>query len=87
MVIQRGHNHNHPENTPYPSGLYTGKSDIGFSNNLTKISQENGSGIPTFKIYLPATGNYIEYSGNSTYYVFLPTINLPEINFVAPQKY
>lgn len=83
----RGHNHNHPENTPYPSGLYTGKSDIGFSNNLTKISQENGSGIPTFKIYLPATGNYIEYSGNSTYYDFLPTINLPEINFVAPQKY
>ncbi len=47
----RGHNHNHPENTPYPSGLYTWKSDIGFSNNLTKISQENGSGIPTFNIF------------------------------------
>ena len=85
----RGHNHNHPNNTSYPSRLDTRSSDIGFSNNLTKISLKNGSGVPTFKIYLPKTGMYIKYNRNSTYNDFpnaLPVINLPEINIVGPRK-
>lgn len=84
----RGHNHNHPGNTPYPSGLDTRGSDIGFSNNLTNTSLKNGSGVPTFKIYLPETGKYVNYSRNSTYSNFpaaLPTLILPEI-IITPRR-
>jgi RHS repeat-associated protein len=85
----RGHNHNHPSNTPYPSGLDTRGSDIGFSNYLTNISLKNGSGVPIFKIYLPKTGKYFNYNRNSTYDNFpsvLPTpVTLPEI-IVTPLR-
>ena len=85
----RGHNHNHPKNTPYPSGLDSRKSDIGFANNLTDISLKNGSGVPDFNIYLPKTVKYIGYNRNSTIYDFpetSPIINLPEFRVVAPRK-
>ena len=84
----RGHNHNHPNNIPYPSGLGKRSSDIGFSNNLTNISLKNGSGVPTFKIYLPKTGKYIKYNRNSTVYDFpatMPAYTLPEI-IISPRK-
>jgi RHS repeat-associated protein len=56
----RGHNHNHPNNTPYPSGLDGKPGDVGFAKYLTNISLKNCSGIPSFKIYLPKIGNYIK---------------------------
>ena len=78
----RGHNHNHPRNTPYPSGLDSRGSDIGFANRLTNISIKNGSGIPAFKIYVPETGRYVNYNRNSTIFDFPatnPTIMLDEV--------
>ncbi len=84
----RGHNHNHPSNTSYPSGLKTKGSDIGFANKLTNISLTNGSGVPVFKIYLPKTGKYVLYNRNSTTFDFpalSPTITLPEI-IVSPRR-
>ena len=83
----KGHNHNHPSNTPYPSGLNTRGSDIGFANKLTNFSLNNGSGVPTFNIYLLKTGKYVRYNRNSTIFDFpdtSPIINLPEIQIVAP---
>jgi hypothetical protein len=83
----RGDIHSHPGNTPYPSGLDDGKSDIGFAKAVTNISIKNGSGVPTFKIYLPKTGKYINYNRNSTIYDFPATmpksITLPEITVTA----
>jgi RHS repeat-associated protein len=85
----RGHNHNHPGNTPYPSGLKTRDSDIGFSNYLTNASLKNGSGVPVFKIYLSKTGKYVNYNRNSTIYDFPATrpkpIELPEL-IVSPRR-
>jgi hypothetical protein len=84
----RGHNHNHPSNTPYPSGLDTRGSDIGFSNYLTNISLNNGSGIPSFNIYLPKTGKYVNYNRNSTLSNFpaaMPAYTLPEL-IVTPRR-
>ncbi len=85
----REYNHNHPSNTPYPSGLINRGSDIWISDYVTKSSIDNGSGIPSFKIYLPKTRNYINYNRKSTIYDFPVTrpksIELPEI-IVSPRK-
>ncbi|MDD6582284.1 MAG: JAB-like toxin 1 domain-containing protein [Bacteroidales bacterium] len=62
----RGYNHNHPSNTQYPSGLENRDKDIGFAKKLTNISLKNGSGIPTFKIYIPKTRKYIKFNKDST---------------------
>ena len=66
----RGHNHSHPNNTQYPSGLENRDKDIAFAKKLTNISLKNGSSIPTFQIYIPKTGKYIKYNKNSTHSQF-----------------
>jgi len=84
----RGYNHNHPSNTPYPSGLINRGSDIWISDYVTKSSIDNGNGIPFFKIYLPKTGKYIKCNRNSTIYDFptaMPAYTLPEV-IVSPRK-
>jgi len=81
----RGHNHNHPRNTPYPSGLDTRDCDIGFANKLTNISLKNGSGTPTFKIYLPQRNKYIKYDRNSTYSNFPGVFSINKLNPVIVQ--
>jgi hypothetical protein len=81
----RGHNHNHPGNTPYPSGLDGKPGDVGAANYFTNVS----GGNPSFKIYLPKTGKYVNYNRNSTIYDFPATrpkpIELPEI-IVSPRR-
>ncbi|NCD00345.1 MAG: hypothetical protein EOL95_11695, partial [Bacteroidia bacterium] len=79
----RGHNHNHPDNTPYPSGLSSRGSDIGFSNSLTNISLRNGSDIPAFKIYLSKTGKYVKYDRNSTIFDFPETTPIIDLSTVT----
>ncbi|MCD7971298.1 MAG: hypothetical protein LUG18_01315 [Candidatus Azobacteroides sp.] len=59
-------NHNHPNNTPRPSGLSDGTSDIGFSNTITTNLQTNNLPVPIFQIYLPGTKTYIKYGPKST---------------------
>ncbi len=84
----RGHNHNHPNNTPYPSGLLTGGSDIGFASYLTDNSLNNGSGIPDLNIYIPKTGKYIKYDRNSMPEDFPGYTSgiLPEVILTAKKK-
>ncbi len=85
----RGHNHNHPGNTPYPSGLDGKPGDVGFAHYLTNASMKNGSGVPILKIYLPKKEKYVKYNRKSTIYDFPATrpksIELPEI-IVSPRK-
>ncbi len=72
----REHIHNHPSNTPYPSGIpnFTGTTgDVSFAGDVESyISTYYYSGspygsrpIPKFYIYLPNSGNKIRYSGSS----------------------
>ena len=61
----RGSIHNHPNNTPYPSGLTSPGGDIAVAKYLCKISNKNGGGQPFFKIYTPKNGKYIKYNQNS----------------------
>lgn len=79
----RGHNHNHPNNTPSPSGLDGKPGDVGFARYLTNAAIRNNSNIPTFGIYIPKTKNYIQYNRNSTIYDFPE--KLPEI-VLTPRK-
>ena len=84
----RGHNHNHPNNIANPSGLDDRTGDISFSNYLTNILLKNGSGVPTFMIYMPNTGKYIKYNRNSTIYDFPEAEyegQIPELYFVVPR--
>ena len=58
----RKHVHNHPENTPYPSGLdKKGIGDMLFVKQITNISKQS----PVFQIYLPQKRKYINYGPNS----------------------
>jgi hypothetical protein len=85
----RGHNHNHPGNTPYPSGLNKRDMDIWGSDYVTQSSLKSGSGVPSFNIYLPKTGKYVKYNRNSTVFDFFetsPTVNLPEVVVSAKRK-
>ena len=66
----RGHIHNHPSDSAFPSGLLDGTKDIAVSRHVTDHSINNGSGIPTFRIYLPGKNQYIEYNQNSSVYDF-----------------
>ena len=60
----RSHIHNHPNNTPYPSGLDTRTNgDIGFSKYVETHSKQN----PIFQIYIPKLDLYIDYNSNSTW--------------------
>jgi hypothetical protein len=72
--------HNHPRNTPYPSGLEDGTGDIGFATKITNwYNNKYPERItPKFKIYIPGNGSYINYNKNSTMNDFI-TIQLPEI--------
>jgi RHS repeat-associated protein len=64
--------HSHPENTPYPSGLYSGKGDKQFSINVIRLLKQT----PSFKIYTPQNGAYIPYCPNSTNLDFgLPSLS------------
>jgi len=61
-------NHSHPNNTPYPSGLDSRKSDVGFAKKISdwygnKYPDRKNS--PSFNIYLPKGKKYIPFSGNS----------------------
>lgn len=83
----RGYIHNHPNNTPYPSGLDTRGSDIGFANYLTEISLKNNGTVPSFQIFLHKSQKYINFNRNSTLSDFpdaLPSLTLPEI-IVSPR--
>ena len=75
----RGCNHNHPNNMPYPSGLFTDNTDIAFARYLTAIAKNNGCKAPFFKIYTPCDGKYIKFNQNSKRSDF-PLLALPEIN-------
>ena len=56
--------HNHPRNTLYPSGVYTGnKGDILVAKQITDIF---GSSV-ILKIYIPVTDEFIEYNSNSNF--------------------
>ena len=73
----REHIHNHPRNTPYPSGLDDGKSDIGFSRSIGDLYSNTypNREAPIFKIYTPKNEKYIQYDKHSKYEDFLPTLN------------
>lgn len=72
----RGHTHNHPRNTPYPSGLDDGTSDIGFSR---WVETYTNTYKPVFRIFTPGNGNYIQYNQHSKREDFIKPIELPEI--------
>ena len=76
----RGHIHNHPSNTPYPSGLNDGTGDIGFARSVTDwyTGKYPGRATPYFKIYTPGDGQYINYNQNSTTSDFF-SIELDEV--------
>ncbi len=60
----RSHTHNHPQNTPYPSGLDNRISgDIGFSKYVESQTKQS----PKFSIYLPNLNSYIKYNPRSTW--------------------
>ncbi|NDV80566.1 DUF6443 domain-containing protein [Bacteroides sp. 51] len=56
----RGHIHNHPGNTPYPSGLEDRGGDIGWGSKVYRYSSR-----PILKIYLPESNQYISYTPSS----------------------
>ena len=66
-------NHNHPNNTPYPSGSFVSKTgdkigewgDVGFSSIITNHRKANRWNRTTFGIYLPDSRSYIKYGPNS----------------------
>ncbi|TYC18042.1 hypothetical protein ES677_01300 [Bizionia gelidisalsuginis] len=76
----RGHIHNHPGNTPYPSGLNDGTGDTGFATSVTNWYNNKypGRTTPNYKIYTSGNGSYINYNKNSTMTDFI-TIQLPEV--------
>ncbi len=76
----RDHIHNHPRNTPYPSGLKKGGGDIGFSKAVTDWYNKKypGRATPFYKIYTSGNDKYINYNKNSTMTDFI-IIELPEI--------
>ena len=54
--------HSHPENTPYPSGFNEEEpGDIQYAKKLTNLIKQS----PTFQIYLPKKGKYINFGPNS----------------------
>ena len=54
--------HSHPENTPYPSGFNEEEpGDIQYAKKLTNLNKQS----PTFQIYLPKKGKYINFGPNS----------------------
>ena len=72
----RGHTHNHPNNTPYPSGLWMNESlnmkskqkpgDIGMAKYLHNLAQQRGRVSPLMQIYISICPYYIQYDANST---------------------
>ncbi|KFD38214.1 hypothetical protein AT05_11065 [Schleiferia thermophila str. Yellowstone] len=64
-------NHNHPGNTPVPSGVpgLTGEGgDIGFARSVTDWYQRKypeRSGSPTFNVYVPREKRYVPFNKNS----------------------
>ncbi|UPQ78288.1 hypothetical protein M0M57_11730 [Flavobacterium azooxidireducens] len=64
-------NHNHPKNTPYPSGIpgFTGDvGDVPFAKTVSdwyesKYPERNS--IPSFNIYIPKSKSYVPFSRNS----------------------
>ena len=76
-VVENSHSHN--ESVPYPSGLLERNNDIGFANTVNMCFHQ----YPKFYIYLPASGIYIEYNGNSTIRDF-PNVPLYEQTLGEP---
>jgi len=76
--------HNHPGNTPYPSGLDDRDADIGVANTVSKYTKGNAS----FSIYVAKSNTYINYDGNSLPedFGFMPSYNLDECVVTAHQK-
>jgi RHS repeat-associated protein len=76
--------HNHPSNTPYPSGLEYRDADIGVANIVSKYTKGNAS----FSIYVAKSNTYINYDGNSLPedFGFMPSYNLDECVVTAHQK-
>jgi RHS repeat-associated protein len=64
-------NHNHPRNTPIPSGVpgLTGEGgDVGFAGGVTDWYQRKypeRSNSPTFNIYIPKDKTYVPFNKNS----------------------
>jgi len=71
--------HNHPSNTPYPSGMEPGDTsgDVFFARWLDKINPVSA----TYKIYTPKDRSYIRYNSDSKLYEFMKS--LPEL-YVDP---
>lgn len=78
----RGHSHNHPGNTPYPSGLNDGTGDIGFSRWVETYTNTHK---PVFKIFTAGDGNYIQYNQHSKPEDFIKPIELPSIIVTPPR--
>jgi hypothetical protein len=76
----RSHIHSHPY-SPYPSGLSTGKSDVGAAKSIESYYTKwySGRAKPVFKIFHVPSGEYIPYSGDSKREDFIKPIELPEI--------
>ena len=76
--------HNHPGNTPYPSGLKYRDSDISVANTVSKYTKGNAS----FSIYVAKSNTYINYDGNSLPedFGFMPSYKLDECVVTAHQK-
>ena len=84
----RGHIHNHPNNSPFPSGLKTQKGDILFAKYLAKYSSKNNKSTPFFKIFIPKQLKYIYYNENSVETDFLNVMPIPSLPtiIVSPRK-
>jgi RHS repeat-associated protein len=54
--------HSHPNNTPFPSSVDGGKKgDVGFAEGITRYLLNRNRNVPTFRIFIPAVGSYINY--------------------------
>ncbi|MBQ7942042.1 MAG: hypothetical protein IJ328_06520 [Muribaculaceae bacterium] len=77
--------HNHPDNTPYPSGLFENNfGDILFAKKISSLFRNQIK----FEIFIPESRKYVPFGPNSTFEDFenvIPLINRLNEIIVTPK--